>query len=343
MQALSTPPAGRAGKRMRYAPRDAFTLIEMMAAVVVLSGIMLVIFGITNQISHIWRNSKAKIESFRGARAAFTSITSQLEQATLNTYYDYYQNGVRRTEANKATFIPTSYNRNSDLHFICGKSLITNQVGHSIFFQATLGRTDVTAYQGMDTMLNACGYYITYGPDISRPAFLDTLPAASPQRNRFRLMQFLQPSQDLSVYSTTAPSDVKNWFSIPVNAGRNCQPLAENIIAMVILPRLSLGDTTVPGSLAPQYEYDSRNSANNTTFHQMPPVIDIVMVAIDEPSAIRLGNSATAPDLGVSTLFQNASSLETDLRTLTTSLDARRITYRVFRTSVAIKGAKWSS
>ncbi|HSI83458.1 MAG: hypothetical protein ACAI35_22865 [Candidatus Methylacidiphilales bacterium] len=75
----------------------------------------------------------------------------------------------------------------------------------------------------------------------------------------------------------------------------------------------------------------------------MPPVVDIVMVAIDEPSAIRLGNGATPPDPGVSSLFKIASNLETDLKTLTTSLNNKRITYRVFRTSVAIIGAKWSS
>ncbi|HSI84535.1 MAG: Verru_Chthon cassette protein C [Candidatus Methylacidiphilales bacterium] len=322
----------------------AFSLIELMAAVTVLSGILIVVFGITQQVSTVWRNSAAKIESFRGARNAFSALSRQLEQATLNTYYDYYQNGTPRTAANASTFVPTSYGRASELHFIAGKSLVPGQVSHSIFFAAPLGRTDVSAYQGMEALLNATGFYLTYGPDLSRPAFLDALPnAAATRRNRFRLMQFLQPSQNLGIYAYTSNADKNRWFADSIAAGRGTQQVAENIIALVILPRLSTGESAAPGSLAPDYEYDTRNASNLETFHQMPPVLEVVMVAIDEPSAARLGNSVTAPELGLSSLFREASDLESDLKKLTTTLDSKRITYRVFRTGIAIKGAKWSS
>jgi uncharacterized protein (TIGR02599 family) len=313
-----------------------------MVAMTVLGGILLVVFGITQQVSTVWRNSAAKIESFRGARNAFSAITRQLEQATLNTYYDYYQNGVRRTAANAATFQPTSYGRASDLHFISGKSLVGNQITHAVFFQAPLGRSDATTYQGMDGLLNACGFYLTYGPDLSRPGFLSNVPSGMAARNRFRLMQFLQPSQNLGIFAYTSSADQNKWFTSPVASAKGTQQLAENIIALIVLPRISTGESATPGTLAPAYKYDSRDTSNKETFHQLPPVVEIVMVAIDEPSAARMNNPATAPDLGMSSLFQSADQLENDLQTLTSSLDSKHISYRVFRTGVAIKGAKWS-
>ena len=102
-----------------------FSLVEMLLA----CGLLVIVCGIvltmTAQISKIWSTSTSRIQTFQEARAGFEAMTRRLSQATLNTYYDYYQNTaggyVLRTPANAATFVPTTYNRVSDLHFISGQ------------------------------------------------------------------------------------------------------------------------------------------------------------------------------------------------------------------------------
>src|SRR5690606_10668269 len=126
-------------------------------------------------------------------RNAFTAITRQLSQATLNTYYDYL--------LDPDTGIPTRYIRQSDLHFVAGKDLIANQQTHAVFFQAPLGYTTAAPYSDMDTLLNASGFFLMRGTDQERPAFLNTLPNSPPDNVRFRLMQFLQPAENLSIYN----------------------------------------------------------------------------------------------------------------------------------------------
>jgi uncharacterized protein (TIGR02599 family) len=72
------------------------------------------------------------------------------------------------------------------------------------------------------------------------------------------------------------------------------------------------------------------------------------MVVIDESSAQRLAavNGANPPDFGQGDLFQTISSsadVDDDLATLEKNLTAQRVNYRVYRTVVGIRGAKWSN
>ncbi|MEQ1853294.1 MAG: hypothetical protein ABMA01_17075, partial [Chthoniobacteraceae bacterium] len=89
--------------------------------------------------------------------------------------------------------------------------------------------------------------------------------------------------------------------------------------------------------------------------NQLPPVVQVAMVAIDEPGAELLADKfGSDPFLGInySTLFRNPSMLEDnpataapgdgDLAKLEAILAAKRISYRIFSTNVSIRGAKWS-
>lgn len=315
----------------------------MLAAAAILTVILTVIFGITQQTGNAWRSTSAKIDAFQGARAAFENITQTLGQATLNVYYDYYDaQGDRRTAANAATFVPAAYGRYSDLHFLSGKALAPGQITHSVFFQTPAGYSDAAPLEGMNTLLNACGFFVTHGRDPARPAFLDDLPQPPPDKYRHRLMQFLQPSQELAVLATPSGSlwltDALDGPAVPV------RQIAENIVALIVRPRRADRDSGAP--LAPLYEYDSRTGTSvpqAATQHQLPPLVDIIMVAIDENSARRLENGSTPPDLGLASLFSTEANLEIDLATLETTLNTRHITYRIFRTTVPLRNAKWSS
>jgi uncharacterized protein (TIGR02599 family) len=337
-----------------------FSIVELMVAAVILTLILGIIFSITQMISQTWGKSTAKIEAFQAARAAFDTMSRKVSQATLNTYYDYYDNaGNTRASygTNTSAFTPRRYGRVSDLHFISGRSLVASQITHSLFFQAPEGYTDNTNYTGLETLLNGCGFFIAYDKDNTLPGFVSGLPNKPPDRYRFRLMQFLQPTQSLQVYnpSSSSATGQKAWFQDPLTA--NPPPvsiLSENIIAMAVLPKLSSADAAEaakqgkPAKLTTDFEYDTRQkSANGLTDHQLPPVIELVMVAIDENSARRFCLDSNVPSFGlgggIHNLFQDPDKLEDDLKTLTDELIEQRVAYRVFRSEIALRGAKWSS
>lgn len=320
-----------------------FTLIELLAAVAIFAIILLVIFGLTQQAGNAWRSTTSKIEAFQEARLAFDTIAEKLSQATLNPYYDYLNSaGNSRTAAlaagNASTFVPANYGRTSDLHFLTGKSLLPAQIGHSMFFQTPSGFSSSTSYQQMDTLLNAVGFYVQFDKDSGRPAFLDSVPGTSSAKYRYRLYEFLQPSEQLSVYASGTGN---GWFSTAALNAANRSQLAANVIALLILPKPATQDASAP--MASDFEYDTRDSSKADNYNQLPPLVEVVLVAIDENSARRLESGATAPDLGVSALFQQADQLDADLHKLEELLASKRINYRIFRTTVPLRGAKWSN
>ena len=427
-------------------PQDqrAFTLVELLVATVVLLIILLMLVAMVNQTSTIWRSTTSKVEQFRSARTAFESVTRQLGQATLNPYYDYARN-------KKGYSI--QYVRQSDLRFIVGscgdlyapsssnKAPVSGP-GHAVFFQAPIGfvsddpETQDTAastsgspqylYSEMDNVLNTWGYFTEYGSDYSyRPAFLNTASGnfvPPTERYRYRLMEFMVPSDRMTLYQkTSAPPTASGgdydsngyyigheWFdsflqlpttspSTSINATsttpvRPAHLLAENIIMFVLAPQLSAVDqASLPSgySLAPSYSYDSTQTnpqlANNPTDknalatdpkNQLPPVVQVTMVAIDEPSAARLeantslkstmqgllgvnggtarwfsASSTKTGAAGDAQTGTSASNYNSDLTSTTQSngtpglqpyLTNNHIAYRTFTTTISLRAAKWS-
>jgi prepilin-type N-terminal cleavage/methylation domain-containing protein len=371
-------------------PRQGFSLVEMLVACAILVIILAIVFELTSQVNQVWRSSTSRIQTFQEARAGFEAMTRRLGQATLNTYYDYYQNSsgtyTLRTTANTATFVPSTYDRVSDLHFISGQAgtllassptAITTQT-HAIFFQAPLGYS--VSYQRLDNALNACGYYLLFDAATSSvPASISSAPTYKP-RYRFRLMEMLQPTESLGVYY----GGVNDWFVN--NAASNSRILAENVIALALLPELPPTKDATGTALAPAYNYDSRiplgatadpnwpsaspafppdsftaTSSTGTTVtvtrhHQLPPIVRVVMIVIDEPSAIRLqGNSTAVPaaiNLSGTTLFKNATNLTSDLQSVENICNATagnltgntlRLNYRIFDSQVILRDAQWSN
>ncbi len=338
---------------------------------VVLVGIIAIIFSMTQQTSKLWKNTSGKIEGFTNARSAFDAMTRTISQATLNTYYDYADSSGNWVVSSTGTLSgspPATYARRSDLHFICGQAntppsgsptgLLSltgswTPITHCIFFQAPLGKSAL--YSTQQKLLNACGFYLVYGPDPSVPNFL---PSSSANRYRYRLMEFLQPSESLTVYSTgaatTRGTSNYHWFTDPIvttpDANSNFV-LAENIIALIIWPKLSKGDQAAGGNLTTNYSYDSEQLG--VSYNQLPPIVEVTMVAIDEASALKLGNTSTPPNaaLGLTqsgtplftTSSESPNQLEADLTTMETQLTASHVNFRVFQTEVAISGAKWTT
>jgi len=340
--------------RLRRDFRSGFSLVEVLVASAILIVIVGIVFVMTNQTEQVLQFSSSKIEAFEGARSAFDVITRAVSGATLNTYADYYDaSGNRRTAANISTFVPNVYGRCSELEFACGKNLLTSpqQITHSLFFQAPLSYTQSTSYTNLASLLNVVGFYLEFDSDAaSRPSFLSSI---APARWRYRLMQLLQPTENFSIYPLPATAGSHNWFTTPLAAATPpVRLLAENIVALVICPRLAtdVASPNYPSSLTSNYEYDSSvawsgNPPQPTNMNQMPPMVRIVLIAVDERSMLRLQGTATSqPNLGFdyANVFQSTANLDQDIATVEAALTSKNLNYRVFQTDVAIRGAKWS-
>ncbi len=406
-------------RRLRH--RRGFTLVEMLVSVAVLAFIMVLAAQMIGDTEKIWKNTTAKVDAFQGARAGFQLMTDQLRQATLNTYYDYYNaSGVSysswasqsgnatatwaNTSGASSTFVPATYGRQSELHFISGplpSSLLTPVLGgsivtQSVFFQFPQDYTqNSTNYGSLNRLLNAAGFFIEFSAETngptpnfanSPPTFYTSLASYVP-KYRFRLMQFIQPTENLSVYnyntiSGTSPDD---WFVKPLNSSptTNVRMVADNIVALIIWPKMTdSGTDTLTGSSATgnKYDYDSRMGANSgaatapwvpgappnlvpqpVPMDQMPPILRVAMVAIDEPSAqrIQLG-SITAPKVVTDAIGLTANTtrftnpvpasntappdqMDLDLASLGNDLAAAKIQYRIFDTTLAVRSAKFST
>jgi uncharacterized protein (TIGR02599 family) len=161
--------------------------------------------------------------------------------------------------------------------------------------------------------------------------------------------------------------------------------LANNIIALIILPK---GTDAAADTLAPAYAYDSRVGLNSGTgfsaydstkptttwtpgaaapngvqgqqINQMPPILRVAMVAIDEPSAnILIGSGTTAPAAITTALTQTNPSTGVVLFTAGVNMDSDllylqngtsgltkispHLNFRVFDTTIVVKSARFST
>lgn len=401
-------------------PRNAFTLIEVMVStviVVILAGILI---SATDLTAKSFSRTSAKIEQFSEARRGFEVVTRRLAEATLNTYWDYYNDKgearptleTRKGEKNYSSFVsflPSSYGRQSELRFVSGPmntgtkeaqidpASTADRPTHGVFFQAPVGEVDDREKIGMlDQTLNSWGYFLEISED--RDYIPIPLAELNKPRRRSRLMEFRQPTEQNPIYfppysgdAANQTSAVRNWWfvdSINKETDRPVRVVAENMIALIVLPRLSRNDETTRakdpklsiasadddrGVLCPSYFYDSALNANGIRVtpskplavtdkpeevnpkNQLPPTVQVIMVALDENSAARLDESTKDKpgfDLKTEDIFKRSVRLEDnattdapndgELHELEQKLIDQRLTYRVFNSTVIIRGAKWS-
>lgn len=337
--------------------RSGFTLLELMVGMTILLILMGIIFTITHQTGDLWKKTNSKIASFQDARAAFDALTRNLSQATLNQYYDYYDASWNRRDPAVSGFVPQNYGRCSELEFVCGPvdTLLGAPAGakqsHALFFQAPLGRAEnKTLYAESSNLLNSVGYYVEFADttkDTRRPKFLPS--SGAPERGRFRLMEWIQPAEQFSVYDPAlSASQPRAWFRTPLSTGQSARVMAENILALVAFPKKDQNDT----SLAPNYFYDSnpKNDSDPSNYdsvrsHLLPPLLQVTMVALDRDSADRLAKSGPQPPpLLDANLFRDASKYNADLQKLEDVLNGKnggpKLNYRIFTTMVSIRDHK---
>lgn len=376
---------------------SAFTLVEVLVSTAIISLIMLVLVSIIDQTSRTWRYTNEKIEKFQDARDGFESMTRKLSQATLNTYWEYlgvvYQGNQTLSPRDKnigttayKNFIPLQYGRMSELRFLCGpmsgsSAIVEAGEGdrpfHGVFFQAPFGISDSDddEEKALNNLLNTWGYFLEVSEKENKPSFLTD--KISPPRWRSRLMEYSQPTENMVLNDTSYNDKTSTWLSTSLNSSNPpTRMLAENVIALIITPKLSKQDEDYRKSksgyfpyVSPNYVYDSTLTINpgataGTTAtdggginpkNQLPPIVQVTMVAIDERSAQRFvdryGKDKSSkpytigprPGTAFTTNSQNLETPQTgDLALYEKAIIDMGLTYRIFSTNVSIKAAKWS-
>jgi len=355
----SFPPHFTRSGSTRYGGGSAFSLLELLVSFSLLILLSVILLQMTDSTARVTSRVRGSIDTFQGARAAFETITRRLSQATLHTINEYDD-----------PLAPTRYRRFSQLHFISARAETLLEpgwlggvfAGHAVFFQFPGGYNPNQGTDALPDLLNACGYLIAFCPEETPElGLLPSIPGWSAPHfpPRFRLIEALEPSADLSVYQS---GESPQWIEdLCANERTRLSVLADDVILLAFLPRLPLADDVSGVALAPAFRYDSRadtrvecvtasgETIHASSLHQLPPMVEVVMVALAPESARRLADQfgEAPPDLGTlsgdpAQPFSDPALFEEQLSGLTRTLSQRKLVFRLFRTTVVLKGAKWS-
>jgi uncharacterized protein (TIGR02599 family) len=306
-----------------------------------------------SQMASAIKTSTSKVDAFQSARTSMESVSRTLGIATLNTYWDYYiPSEGSYTNRGNSTTAPSAYGRQSDLQFLAtnlgGGLNEIDTVTHGLFFQAPIGYSTNTNAIQPPGCLNACGFFVAYGGDPGLATMLANNAKLSSITNkpRFRLYQWLRSADGLSVVPSTGVLDTGTWMGSTTNVSS----LAENIVAFVV----RVPDTSA--TIATNYGWNSRTNWSSgspsqpTTMHQLPPLVEITMVAVEESAVNRLAGSASSSSdaasklgiTGIGSLFSDSSQYDADLQQVTDGLSSKSVPYRVFTATVPLRESRWS-
>lgn len=336
---------------MRRHIRFGFTIIELLAAMAVLIVLLGIVVAVTNSVTLTMRRATAGIDTLAGARAGFDVLNRSLSHATLNTYWDYDD-----------PLNPSIYLRRSDLQFLIRQN---PNHGQEIFFASPETYSRDAGLRSTRGLLNASSAFVKYG---SSAEFQPTV-IGNP-RFRYRLMFGMQPTEQLSIFNKPQRTagqpessyrsaiqsywDANTWIADISQTSTTgfVAPLAENVIALIALPRLSVAEDSTAIDLTPdgKYGYNSQTNAmsvpQSVTANQLPPVIQITMIAISEASAARLDTGTGTPpadiESALSGKFSDVTNFQQDLDDVTKALAAKNIEFRIFSSSVPLRESKWS-
>jgi uncharacterized protein (TIGR02599 family) len=60
---------------------------------------------------------------------------------------------------------------------------------------------EVRTLRRLDSLMNACGYFLEFGDDPDRPKFFRDMQPKYPEKNRYRLMEMTVPAERFNIYS----------------------------------------------------------------------------------------------------------------------------------------------
>lgn len=312
----------RAGRAKFLGRIQAFSLLEVLVSVAVLSLLVVLLSSIISAASTQWTRAGSRTEQFAEGQRAIDALSAAISRATLANYYEYLDARNEPRVAGDRTFVPATYGPMSDLRFAMNSN-------DGIFFQVPSGWTTDASVRGSKTALNTVGFRLVESVDPSvLPSFLP------PKQTRPRLIQHVEPTERLSIYSFTNGNNrytgTKWWEDVRDDPSTQ-HVVARNVVAFGLRARSS-----ALSKLA-------FNSANDPDWqHQLPPLIDVALVVIDEKSAERLEASGGLAFLwGGNAPLTSASAWDSDLtERIPERLSDLNYGFRVFQTTVRMENAR---
>jgi prepilin-type N-terminal cleavage/methylation domain-containing protein len=198
--------------------RQAFTLVELLAAMAVLAVLMAIIFGIFNQASKAWILAESRTENFQSARAALDLMCRELEGAMVGIRTN--ANGTR-TRVNIITFensgaaaIPTDSGTFTPTFATGYSSLNATPPNDAIFF---ITQAPDSKSSGSYIDMAECGYFVGFSTATSANGGI-------PKGFYGLLRHYARSSSDASWDFFSSPN---NWWSTEQAVKT---PLLENVI-----------------------------------------------------------------------------------------------------------------
>lgn len=243
----------KAGVRRRS---SAFSLVELLVSMAILSTLMVILFSFFDQATKAWQSSEKKIDAFREARAAFFYLKRDLQGMVVDSNIPWFYYDDPTTAGIQSNTSPNAY-------------------GDSLFFISTQASGAQEA--GKDTSsLCAVGYYLAYTPD---PGHMGG------GRSSYKLYRYFRSSDDAwndtannkglfpFLQSVTASTPNTNLLLPPII---NDEVIARYIINFFVTPLdTSLNAITTAG-------------ANNTK----PAFVNISLTAFSYATAQKLANQS---------------------------------------------------
>jgi uncharacterized protein (TIGR02599 family) len=333
---------------MKAKHRAGFTLVEVLVSITILTGIMLIVTEVISAAQRSWKLASARVGQFRESRLAFDTVTKNLRQAAIYAYHDFnWDSGI----AANPLAMPGNPAIQADLSFFIGASETLFPAGgrngaawsaasNGVVFQLPAGYTQLPQYKPLKGLLNARGYTVQLSND--QDFVPQGLRSQLAPKVRFRLVEFRPTTETNTLY--TAPG-IADWDpTTPLGAaaggGGAFVPLADNIIGFAVTPGWMAPGVTGVAAFGGETEMmfeEYRSSGGVGAFvHEVPRVVRVTMVAIDEPSASRLAldNAGRSPDLilqsGANLRDPSPASFRRQLERVSTYLASRSVNFRIF-------------
>jgi len=206
----------------------AFTLLELLVAVTVLSLLMVMLFGFFEQATRAWQTSEQKIDAFREVRAALYYLKRDLENAVIDNQIPWYvQNDPGLASDLVSDTAPPDANHGDVVFFISAQPSEAQESGKN--------KSD----------LCAIGYYLSYQQDPALAALNKVVSARSYKLYRYYKSSDttwaeppVTPTSGLLVYlglvaggNPTPP--LTNLF---IRANNQDEVIARNVINFSVIP-----------------------------------------------------------------------------------------------------------
>ena len=331
---------------------SAFSLVEVLVSMVILSMILLVITSVIGQTQRTWKTATATLSQFREARVAFETVAREMRQATMKTYFDYTGFGA---------FVgapPTDITKEAEGGMVVDQANVivsggsaAELPGSAVIFQVPAGAASAQDETWMPLQFALCkrAYFVRFSDDAG---YLPSgLVSRLPLRHRYRLVEYSPPTDFNDIYATGAGATGPPWTRVLRSTAENdghLRIVADNIVAMIVAvsPRQgAMGGerTNLAQARNPFLVYKFSTFIDNVVSgrqigQSMPAMARLIMVAVDEESAVRMSlNGGTAPPdiLGRSgATFQNAQAVQSDIETLRSYMLQQRYNFRIFSSNV---------